>query len=131
MQYAQNYNNSLILFNSIYVEIRNVSFYEEHAEFFDDMINLIAATICRVGNMIENDLLLLNNIIKVKNVQKELLFKIIKIMINKLDKFSQTCREYNMLYKNILLYIDQYSFITKIKSFISIINGTYICMQTL
>ena len=37
MQYAQNYNNSLILFNSIYVEIRNVSFYEEHAEFFDDI----------------------------------------------------------------------------------------------
>jgi hypothetical protein len=106
MQYAQNYNNSLILFNSIYVSIRNVSFYEEHAEFFDDMINLIAATICRVGNMIENDLLVLNNIIKVKNVQKELLFKIIRNMINKLDKFSQTCPEYNMLYRNILLYIE-------------------------
>ena len=98
MQCAQNYNMSLTLFNSIYVSIRNVSFYEEHAEFFDDMINLIAATICRVGNMIENDLLVLNNIIKVKNVQKELLFKIIQNMINKLDKFSQTCPEYNMLY---------------------------------
>lgn len=108
MQCAQNYNVSLTLFNSIYVEIHNVSFYEEHAEFFDDMINLIAATICRVGNMIENDLLLLNNIIKVKNVQKELLFKIIRNMINKLDTFAQSCQEYNLLYRNILLYIEQY-----------------------
>ena len=106
MQVTQNYNTSLTVFSSIYMNIRSVPFYEEHSEFFDDILNLISATICRVGDLIEYDLILLDSIIKTKNIQKELLFKVIKTMIIKLDTFVIICNEYTTLQNNILLYIE-------------------------
>ncbi len=106
MQVTQNYNTSLTVFSSIYMNIRTIPFYEDHSEFFDDILNLISATICRVGDLIEFDLILLDSIIKTKNIQKELLFKIIKMMIIKLDTFAKLCNEYTTLRNNILLYIE-------------------------
>ena len=106
MQLAQNYNTSLTVFNSIYMNIRTISFYEEHSEFFDELIHLIGATICRVSNLIECDLILLDRIISTKNIQKELLFKVIKTMMIKLDTFTNLCTEYATLRNNILIYIE-------------------------
>ena len=106
MQISQNYKPSLTLFIIIYQKIQDYAFYKDHEEFFDEFLHLIGATICRVNDIIEDDLYLLHNIINLENVQISLVFKIIHSMVLKLDTFAQICKEYTTHRNNILVYIE-------------------------